>query len=114
MDGVKKIAEKIIKDSEEIANEKLRTAQNQVTQIVSDTDKEINRIQLEMKRKAEENYTIHYYSEVLNVLDPHQVYEELGENAVLLCWEKSGKFCHRHLVAEWFQKELGIEVNELK
>jgi len=68
---------------------------------------------IEMKRKTEENYTIHYYSEVLNVLDPHQVYGELGENAVLLCWEKSGEFCHRRLVAEWLKKELGIEVKEL-
>ena len=65
-----------------------------------------------MKRKAEENYTIHYYSEVLNVLDPHQVYGELGENAVLLCWEKQW-FCHRFLVAQWLEKELGIEVKEL-
>jgi len=39
------------------------------------------------------------------------VYEELGENAVLLCWEKDG-FCHRHLVADWLQEKLGIEIKE--
>lgn len=63
---------------------------------------------------SEEWYKEQYYKTILDKLDTRQVYEELGENAVLLCWEKSGKFCHRHLVAEWFQKELGIEVNELK
>lgn len=61
----------------------------------------------------EKYYTEQFQIQVLNKLDAKKVYEELGENAVLLCWEKSGKFCHRHLVAEWFQKELGIEVNEV-
>jgi hypothetical protein len=30
-----------------------------------------------------------------------------------LCWEKKGKFCHRHLVAKWFKEKLGIEVKEI-
>jgi hypothetical protein len=60
-----------------------------------------------------EFYTEQYYKEVLSVLDPKQVYKDLGENAVLLCWEKSGDFCHRHLVAEWLSKELGIEIKEI-
>lgn len=34
-------------------------------------------------------------------------------DAILLCWEASGNFCHRRLVADWFKKELGIEVLEL-
>ena len=61
----------------------------------------------------EEWYKEQYYKTILNKLDAKQVYEELGEDAVLLCWEKSGKFCHRHLIADWFQKELGIEITEL-
>jgi len=61
----------------------------------------------------EEFYTIQYQKEVLDLLDPKQVYEELGENAILLCWEKSGKFCHRRLVAKWFKEKLGIEIKEL-
>lgn len=32
---------------------------------------------------------------------------------VLLCFEHPGKFCHRHLVAEWFEKN-GIIVKELE
>lgn len=62
---------------------------------------------------TEEEYTLCYYKEILDFLTPEKVYKELGENAVLLCWEKSGQFCHRRLVAEWLEKELGIEVKEL-
>lgn len=61
----------------------------------------------------EKFYTEQYQKEVLNSLDPKQIYEELGENAVLLCWEKTGKFCHRHLISKWFKEKLGIEVSEL-
>jgi uncharacterized protein YeaO (DUF488 family) len=63
--------------------------------------------------KDEIYYTVKYYKEVLSKLDPQQVYEELGEDAVLLCWEKSSEFCHRFLIASWLEKRLGIEVNEI-
>jgi len=62
---------------------------------------------------TKEQYSECYRTEVLNNLDAKQVYEELGEDAVLLCWEKSGSFCHRHLVAEWLKEKLGVEVTEL-
>lgn len=58
-------------------------------------------------------YTEQYKKEVLDMLDTRKVYEALGENAVLLCWETPDKFCHRHLIAEWFEKELGVKVTEL-
>ena len=58
-------------------------------------------------------YTEQYRKEVLDQLDPKKVYEELGENAVLLCWEGKGKFCHRRLVADWFKEKLNTEVPEL-
>jgi len=61
----------------------------------------------------EEFYIKHYQKEILDQLNPKQVYEELGENAILLCWEKSGKFCHRHLVAKWLSEKLNIEIKEL-
>ena len=56
-------------------------------------------------------YTEQYQKEILDKLDPQHVYEELGENAVLLCWEKSG-FCHRFLVSKWLEEKLGIEIKE--
>jgi hypothetical protein len=37
---------------------------------------------------------------------------KLQDGDVLLCFEKSDKFCHRHIVAEWLQKK-GFEVTEL-
>ncbi len=65
-----------------------------------------------------EFYTEQYYKEVLDKLDPKQVYEEIGEDAVVECWEgkdKNGKnkFCHRHIFAKWIYDNLGIEVKEL-
>lgn len=51
------------------------------------------------------------YNKQLNNLNALKVREDLGDNAVLLCWEAKG-FCHRHLVANWLKK-FGIEVDEL-
>ena len=67
-----------------------------------------------------EAYEQAYREHVLAKLDPKTVYDELGENAVLLCYEKfedclSGKtFCHRHIVAAWLKETLHIEVKELE
>ena len=60
-----------------------------------------------------EFYTSQYQAEVLDQLDPKEVLRDIGEDAVLLCWEKPGQFCHRHLVAKWLKEKLGIEVTEL-
>lgn len=69
---------------------------------------------LEYKDKHDQNlFTERYYREVLGKLDPVAVAEELGSNAVLLCWEKSDVFCHRHLVAEWLRSGAGIIIDEL-
>ncbi len=63
----------------------------------------------------EEFYTKTYYEEILNKLDPKEVYKELGgDSAVILCWESSEKFCHRHIVAEWLSLSLQIEIKEIK
>ena len=53
------------------------------------------------------------YNKQLEKLDPKKVYKDLGENAILLCWEATGKFCHRHLVSIWLKEKLNIEVEEL-
>jgi uncharacterized protein (DUF488 family) len=54
------------------------------------------------------------YQKILDSLDPRQVYEDLGENSILICWEAPDKFCHRRLVAEWLEKHLGVTVPELR
>lgn len=52
-------------------------------------------------------YTTRFNKEVLGNLNPHAIIEELtslaGENIVLLCYEKQGDFCHRHIVADWLE-----------
>ena len=55
-----------------------------------------------------------YRKQVLNKLDPHKVYEELGEDAILLCWEKPIDYCHREIVADWLEENIpGLEIKEL-
>jgi hypothetical protein len=66
---------------------------------------------LPMLRMEPAEYDKHFAA-ILAALDPEQLYAELGDNAVLLCWEKPGKRCHRRMVAEWFETYLGVEVPE--
>ena len=67
------------------------------------------------KEDGDKDYYIEQYQKyVLDKLDPQEVFNELGEDSVILCWEKSGDLCHRYLVAEWFKKHLGIEVLEIE
>jgi hypothetical protein len=53
------------------------------------------------------------FQKILDKLDPQKVYEDLGPEAILLCWEPLGQFCHRRLVAEWLEERLGVKVPEL-
>jgi len=66
----------------------------------------------DMLHLGEEDYRLEYRA-ILDRLDPRQVYEDLGADAILLCWEQPGAFCHRRLVAEWLEKNLGVVVPEL-
>jgi len=61
----------------------------------------------------EDEYIRRYREEVLSKLDPARVYADIGEDAILLCWERPGAFCHRRLVAEWFEEKLGVLVPEV-
>ena len=47
------------------------------------------------------------YRKQLDSLDARQVAEELGPEAILLCWESFNIRCHRRLVAEWLEEKLG-------
>ena len=57
-------------------------------------------------------YVESYYNEVLSKLDPQKVWDDLKFNT-LLCWQRSDKFCHRHIVAKWLENSLGVSVLEL-
>lgn len=62
----------------------------------------------------EKVYTERFYNEIIAPLDleVNTIIKELGENPVLLCYEKPDQFCHRFLVARWFQWK-GFEVKEI-
>lgn len=47
-------------------------------------------------------------------LTPQQVVDELEEGSVLLCYEGPGKFCHRHIVAEWLEAGADVKVEEIQ
>lgn len=59
-----------------------------------------------------DEYATLYKETTLDKLNPQEVADELGKDAILLCWEAPGKFCHRHVVAEWFN-ENGIKTVEI-
>lgn len=46
-------------------------------------------------------------------LNPEEVYQKL-DNSILLCYESNDKFCHRHIVAAWFEILLDVNVPEKK
>ncbi len=60
-----------------------------------------------------EYFSKKYLTEVLGILEPGKVEKEIkdivvhrgGTFAVLLCFEKSSDFCHRHLVAAWLGRD---------
>lgn len=58
-----------------------------------------------------DEYVAIYTRDVLDKLDPHKVYQELGEHSVLFCYEKLGDDCHRHIVSDWLRKH-GYDVSE--
>ena len=63
-----------------------------------------------LENLSEEEFEQHYRRLVLQGLNPHAYARKL-QGKVLLCWEKPGDFCHRHIVADWLKKA-GYEVKE--
>lgn len=69
----------------------------------------------EQTKEDEQNY-IDKYNQQLCSLNPQDIQSKLyelscGKDVVLLCYEKPTDFCHRHLVATWFN-ENNIECKE--
>ena len=62
----------------------------------------------------EEQYTEIYLKCIKDRnLTPQEVLNDLGNDAILLCYEGKGKFCHRHIAAEWLRGG-GVEIAELE
>ena len=53
-----------------------------------------------------------YMKSNLANLNPKNVFNEL-DGKILLCYEESYEFCHRHIVALWLEDKLNIEVPEI-
>lgn len=69
------------------------------------------------KISEEENtlyYVKEYYYQVLKKLDPELLLDSLPNKTILLCYENSEEFCHRHLVAFWLELFLDINTYEVK
>lgn len=72
-----------------------------------------------MMKLSEDDYR-REFDKILSINPPMRVFRDLdmmarnnGKSKIaLICYEAPEKFCHRHLVAEWFKNKLGIEVKE--
>jgi uncharacterized protein YeaO (DUF488 family) len=58
-------------------------------------------------------YTKQFYSEVLSPLNPSDIANMLfkiseGKIPCMMCYEKTGDFCHRHIVADWLNKNIVV------
>lgn len=61
-----------------------------------------------------DDYTEHFLKERLSCLDKEKVVADLinlseNKDIILLCYEKNGKFCHRHIVAKWLSEIQPVE-----
>lgn len=66
---------------------------------------------------TQEEYIARFKSEILSKLDAKSTYERIksfsnGKDVALCCFETPHEFCHRHLVAEWLNNELGLQIEE--
>ena len=71
------------------------------------------------KKKISEKQFINSYMEQLFCLKAKTVYEDLknlvfGFEPIIMTNASKNKFCHRHIVAEWLENELGIVIEEYK
>ena len=67
--------------------------------------------ELQTQNYYQQLYFTYYKQETLDKLDPHKVAADL-DGKVLLCYEKSSDFCHRHIVAAWL-RHYGYNCEEL-
>ena len=58
-------------------------------------------------------YIREYYRQVLSKIDIEKLLED-EKDPILLCYEESSDFCHRHIVAEYINMKYGIEVPEIE
>ena len=67
------------------------------------------------KGKIDEMEYTSQYLDQLNELGTDRIIQMIqifGDNVVLLCWESPEKFCHRHILADYINKNSGVVVEE--
>ena len=67
------------------------------------------------KGKIDEMEYTSKYLDQLNELGVDRIIKMIqifGDNVVLLCWESPEKFCHRHILADYINKNSNISVEE--
>lgn len=70
------------------------------------------------KEITNEGYTKEYKA-WLDSLDKEEIrkdfekYNVVGKDCILLCYEKAGDFCHRHVLADWLEENFGFKVEEV-
>lgn len=67
---------------------------------------------------SQEEY-LKLYDEILRSRGAQNILNEIesiakGSNVALLCYEKPSDFCHRHLLADFLNKELGLNIREFE
>lgn len=68
-------------------------------------------------KETEDGY-IRRYKEQLARLNPQTIYNNMlektrGKEPIILCYCRPTDFCHRHILAEWFENSLGLKVREI-
>ena len=58
-------------------------------------------------------YIREFYDQVLSKLNVDEEYQKLNEK-ILLCYEEPNDFCHRQIVASWFELFMGVKVPEIR
>jgi hypothetical protein len=59
------------------------------------------------KEEYEERYTLQLDKFRENILGVTEYFNSTGKDYILLCYEKPGDFCHRHILADYINKALG-------
>ena len=73
---------------------------------------------LKAKKITETDFEKEYLLQ-LNYLNANTIFEEInfltcGKEPILMTHGNKTSFCHRHILAKWFENELGIEIDEFK
>ena len=72
---------------------------------------------IEFRKQIEDEYIRCYYDIRLKDLDVKELFyilnEKFGNDIILLCHEPIDEFCHRRLIADYIELEIGIYIPEV-